>query len=176
MWFDVIYGCGHTGRVQIYGKSDEREKEAARYIYRLCPECLQKERDAANQAAAAKNSAAGLPTLTGSPKQIAWAEVIRQEIIDGLKEQLHLAETANPSLPAEHVKEYEEEKALCLIAMRSSAEKWFKESSAKVFINARDSWRKEWQREAEDILEKLRLEHNQKIAEGGNGATLHEGE
>lgn len=50
-----------------------------------CPTCrearLQRERDAENRKAAENAAAAGLPALTGSQKQIAWATTIRDGMI-----------------------------------------------------------------------------------------------
>lgn len=54
--------------------------------YTECSDCFklrkQQEREAANREAAEKSKTAGLPDLTGSEKQIAWATKIRQEFID----------------------------------------------------------------------------------------------
>ena len=70
--YEITYRCGHTDTVQIYGTNThgERERKAASYGYRDCPAC---------QAAKAgqANKDAGLATLEGSDKQVAWAEEIR---------------------------------------------------------------------------------------------------
>ena len=47
----------------------------------VCDDCKAKHLAAENAAAAAANAAAGLPELTGSPKQAAWAETIRRETL-----------------------------------------------------------------------------------------------
>ena len=57
---------------------------------RLCPECYRKaaaarreqEREAENAAAAETAGKLGLPALTGTEKQVAWATTIRQQAID----------------------------------------------------------------------------------------------
>lgn len=55
-----------------------------------CPDCrearIQCERDEANAAAKAAAEKAGLPELSGSEKQIAWATTIRQKALDKINE------------------------------------------------------------------------------------------
>jgi hypothetical protein len=84
--YDINYACGHDGEEQLYGKGADRES----YIqwaeqHKLCPECwaVKKAQDRydENAKAAAANQSAGLPTLAGSPKQIAWAETIRAKAL-----------------------------------------------------------------------------------------------
>jgi len=48
----------------------------------ICESCRQKRQAQENAAAAAHNAEQGLPELTGTEKQIAWAETIRREMID----------------------------------------------------------------------------------------------
>lgn len=76
----ITYKCGHSANVQIYGTNThgERDSKAAWYGTINCPNCKKTE--------AAKWCADnGCSTLTGSSKQIAWAETIRQEAIAGLE-------------------------------------------------------------------------------------------
>lgn len=94
--YDITYACGHEGTVNLVGKIKERE----RYIewveaHKLCPQCYaekrQKDHDEENRRAA-EAEAMGLPALTGTPKQVAWATTIRQHVIDLTlqREQEHL--------------------------------------------------------------------------------------
>lgn len=82
-WYTIDHACGHQERHQIYGTNShgERENRAEWLATTLCEECYAAQRiadrEAANAAAAASNKAAALPSLAGSPKQIAWAETIR---------------------------------------------------------------------------------------------------
>ena len=77
-WTTINYSCGHVGQVQMYGKHSERGRKAAWMEKNaLCDECAAKARDEGNRKAAATNAEAGLPSLTGTPKQIAWAETLR---------------------------------------------------------------------------------------------------
>ena len=54
--------------------------EADRIAGRVCESCAATARAAHNHAAAEANAAAGLPTLTGSPSQVVWAESIRASL------------------------------------------------------------------------------------------------
>ena len=77
------YACGHEGAVQIYGPTKERERKKSYIFSHLCPECekleIQKKRDEVNKKSMAFAAELGLPALTGSEKQIAWATTIRNE-------------------------------------------------------------------------------------------------
>ncbi|MEX0746179.1 MAG: hypothetical protein WD118_11305 [Phycisphaeraceae bacterium] len=62
-------------------------KEVERYAdYKIdngnvCDACLVRQREEENAKAAAANAEAGLPDLKGTPKQVAWAETIRAELL-----------------------------------------------------------------------------------------------
>jgi DNA-binding transcriptional regulator YiaG len=77
--YDITRTCGHSEQVQIYGTNShgERERRAKWETTKPCSECPQAARDQANTEAARAASESGLPDLTGSPKQIAWAQSIR---------------------------------------------------------------------------------------------------
>ena len=81
--YDVTHSCGCTVTHQIYGTNShgERERKAAWLAERPCWECLKKSKA---EAAAATN--ADQIKLTGSDKQIAWAEQIREPAIKSLNE------------------------------------------------------------------------------------------
>ena len=74
MQYTVTHTCGHTITHQIYNGSAYGRKRSAWLATQPCLTC---KREADNAAAAEVNAAAGLPTLTGSAKQVAWAETIR---------------------------------------------------------------------------------------------------
>lgn len=87
--YEIHHICGHTSTVQIYGKYTYRYAEIERQEKMLCPDCY-----AEAQAKAISDQAAEyeLPALTGSPKQIAWAEKIRMQFINTiLDKKLKLA-------------------------------------------------------------------------------------
>lgn len=82
--YQVTFTCGHTETIQLFGKTSERERwiEWAEQN-KVCPECYEKQKKEARQvatwAAAKEADENGLPTLSGSDKQIKWAETIRAE-------------------------------------------------------------------------------------------------
>ena len=86
--YDVTYACGHSGTIQLYGPTSQREKQLEIAALRLCPECYRKkkeaERAAINKEAEKKSEAEGLPELTGSEKQVAWANTIRLKKMEGI--------------------------------------------------------------------------------------------
>ena len=74
-WNTLVYSCGHTEEVQLYGKHTGREATAEAASHRLCAAC---------RAEQAKKEAIenGLPVLEGSEKQIGWAAQIREKILE----------------------------------------------------------------------------------------------
>lgn len=80
----ITYSCGHEGRVQLYGKMDERRRKAE-WMSRtcVCDACKVQAREEESAKVAAQAQAAGLPALTGSDKQVAWAESIRAAALAG---------------------------------------------------------------------------------------------
>ena len=77
--YDVVCSCGHEETIVLYGKSSERERKIEWLEnYGLCSECykaqMQKHEETSRKA---RKEAFNLPTLEGSPKQVAWAEKIR---------------------------------------------------------------------------------------------------
>ncbi|MFE8034774.1 hypothetical protein [Thiohalocapsa marina] len=81
-WTTVTHSCGHADRHQLYGRGRDRDWRAERLAEEPCDACRRAEFEAKNADAAAANAAAGLPPLTGSEKQILWAESIRLLKID----------------------------------------------------------------------------------------------
>lgn len=61
MKYTVTHGCGHRVELDLVGKMTERGAKIARLGGDACPACR----------------AAGLPALTGSDKQVAWAWIER---------------------------------------------------------------------------------------------------
>ena len=93
--YTVNYNCGHTGTVELFGKTKIRyEKIEWMERNQICPDCYQAakdaERAAQNKIAAEKNQ--GLVELVGTPKQVAWAETIRAEKLANAETLLEKAE------------------------------------------------------------------------------------
>lgn len=82
MKYTVKMSCGHEVTVELFGKSADRERKIAYYeAHGLCDECAAKMRAERNAQNAMQDSQDGLPVLTGSDKQIAWAHTIRQDLL-----------------------------------------------------------------------------------------------
>lgn len=85
-WYYGTFSCGHEGRVNIIGSIKEREWKKENAFSKMCPECyekyLQQERERKQLEAEEKAKEMELPDITGTPKQVAWANTLRQEFID----------------------------------------------------------------------------------------------
>jgi hypothetical protein len=87
---EITRSCGHVETVQIYGKGGingwRHDWVATREITRPCRACRQAETTsvrAADSAAYAEAAAdAGLPALTGTDRQGAWAETLRGDTLN----------------------------------------------------------------------------------------------
>lgn len=104
--YDAKYSCGHEERIELFGKTSERERRIEWLQERPCTECWKKERAAeaearrnkeaamiveklGNDAAEAINALSHATcTLEGSAKQVAWAEDIRSKCIAQAFDQL----------------------------------------------------------------------------------------
>ena len=101
--YDVNYNCGHSGRIELFGKNSERQRKIEWLSGQECPNCAAQTRaekiERQNIAAAGANLVAGLPPLTGSEKQIAWAETIRKFRIDHIDQLLTLSKPKAETIP-----------------------------------------------------------------------------
>lgn len=79
--YEITHKCGHKSIANITGpdKNGRRQWIADQKADELCYECAIAER---NAAAVRNAETLGLPTLTGSEKQVTWATSLRQSIID----------------------------------------------------------------------------------------------
>lgn len=91
-WYYGTYSCGHEGRVNIIGPGKDREWKKERAFSGLCPECYRKkveeERAAKNEESEKEAEEMELPELSGSPKQVAWANTIRVEFIKKFSDKI----------------------------------------------------------------------------------------
>lgn len=111
-WYYGNYSCGHEGRVDIIGPHKDREWKKDRAFARLCPDCYQKEREERirkeNEEAAALTKEWELPELTGSDKQIAWANSIRVNVFEKIsKLEKQLRESGKSKAGFYHTKKGE---------------------------------------------------------------------
>lgn len=83
--YDVTYSCGHSATVELFGKNADRESKLKWMAEKgLCPECYkaflrQEDKEAAEEVLS--ESKLTLPALTGTEKQIAYAEELRNRYI-----------------------------------------------------------------------------------------------
>ena len=86
-WYEIEYKCGHTDRMQLYGPYAERNRKIEWYKENvICPACkaARQKEEAAQQIKT--DTEAGLPALSGSPKQIQWAVMLRKAYMDKLED------------------------------------------------------------------------------------------
>jgi len=89
--YKVTRACGHEETVILYGKIKTREWRLE-FVEpeKLCYDCYQaelaKKREEENRQAAEAAKEQGLPELTGTEKQVAWAETLRQKLIAEIEE------------------------------------------------------------------------------------------
>lgn len=91
---DVEMACGHKETITVFGCAEERQ---ARIHYLenngICQECLEKIREETYKKAALKASEHGWIPLSGTEKQIHWAEELRSTKIPLLTEFLMISNT-----------------------------------------------------------------------------------
>lgn len=79
--YTINHICGHSVEIQLFGKYADRERRIAYMETQECEGCRRRK---ANAAAAAAKADRGLPDLTGSEKQVAWANTIRENAYKAL--------------------------------------------------------------------------------------------
>lgn len=107
MKYDITYSCGHTATIQLYGNTAERERKIA-WMERdgLCPECYREwQRDENARKAKEVLGDIILPELTGTEKQIAYANDKRNEYV------LDFADRIKRIYSLEHLEGEEAERA-----------------------------------------------------------------
>lgn len=103
-WYYSTYSCGHEGRVNIIGLGKDREWKKERVFSGLCPECykkwLEEERQKANIEADKKSSEMEFPKLTGTEKQVVWANTLRMAVFEKyqklFEQKMSFIEKENP--------------------------------------------------------------------------------
>lgn len=177
----VTHACGHEVEHQFFGKRSERDRKAEWEASRLCADCYEAQRKAEweagesaraaeRQAAAEKATEAGLPTLQGSEKQIAWALTIREKALSQVAETVAHMEQGLDKLPEGHPKRGEATELLEFVRIfgkefqaQTKASAWINNRKCfeANFFNAWSGWFQElanraWRkREAESIQEFL---------------------
>ena len=80
----ITYMCGHTEKAYFEG-SVKAATRKAEYVgeRKLCPECLEKEREKERELAEAAAKKEGLPDLDGTEKQVNREVTITKKILSG---------------------------------------------------------------------------------------------
>lgn len=111
-WYYGTYSCGHEGRTNVVGPTKDRGRKVEWHFSGLCPECYKKKqeekRDAENKEAAEKSAEMELPELSGTEKQVAWANTLRVKVVDSLnlrcnKIEAALKEKGLDTIPGEEI-------------------------------------------------------------------------
>lgn len=78
--YEITYQCGHTGTIYSYGARKYNESYLNYLAQEVCASCkIEKE----NKKAAEISEDMKLPQLTGTEKQVNWANTIRLKIVKG---------------------------------------------------------------------------------------------
>lgn len=88
--YSVTFSCGHTATIQLFGKETDRQRKIKWYEESgLCPDCYRKqqeeEKKKREEAEAKEAKGLGLADLTGTEKQISWANSIRNSQIKDIE-------------------------------------------------------------------------------------------
>lgn len=146
--YDIERTCGCTETIRLYGPGKERDRRRAYEATRECTSCYEdrvaKERAESSAKAAEQAKASGLPSLTGSPKQIAWAETIRAEKMAEMRQLLDLI-NEHP-VPVE---------ARILAAIHSLHEELQAQSASRWWIDNRGESVKDMVRARLDLLKEI---------------------
>lgn len=90
----VTYSCGHQGQVEVFGSSKDRESKLNWYKNKaVCPACYKAQKESET----AKTSE-GLAQLTGTEKQVKWANDLRAEFISKVKAGIPATEDGQKAL------------------------------------------------------------------------------
>lgn len=86
MRYHIVYKCGHEENVNLNGRQNS-QSYADWLAAGVCKECYQAQKLAERKA---YNEAEGLPELTGTERQVAWADKIRYELHRKIKNVLNV--------------------------------------------------------------------------------------
>lgn len=91
-WYYGTFSCGCEGRVNITGPTKNRQWIADRKFEGLCEDCykikVEQDKIRANEEAEVKAKEMELPELTGTEKQVIWANTIRVELIENITKEI----------------------------------------------------------------------------------------
>ncbi|MCG8971847.1 hypothetical protein [Streptomyces sp. CL12-4] len=83
--YTVTRKCGHDERVDLIGPHRKREQTLEWMEGGDCYACVEAQREKENAESAAAAKVAGWPVLTGTERQVAWAETLRVNAVEELR-------------------------------------------------------------------------------------------
>lgn len=86
--YTITHACEHQQTHVLYGKIEDRHRKLDRWKEGVCTTCY---RESLSKRAIFLATQLGLPALTGSTKQIAWAESLRGTRVDDIREFVNTA-------------------------------------------------------------------------------------
>ena len=148
---DIKMVCGHIETHQIFGKMDSRPGQVRATAQSECADCWHDRVERENRLAADTNRALGMPDLRGSPKQVSWAESIRDQTF---KDALDLLANLESQARAHG---YSDDDIRTIAAKhRGSLDVVMSQASASWWIDRRGSSPKTLLAEAEKAIAELR--------------------
>lgn len=85
--YEGVFACGHSGNVYVTGKMSERQWKIDRMFEEDCPECKKKKIVEKIKKSFKESEKNGFPKLSGSLKQIQWANSIRIDFYNQWKNE-----------------------------------------------------------------------------------------
>lgn len=142
-WYYGEFSCGHEGRVNIIGPHKDREWKKERAFAKLCPDCYEKERkeriQRENEEAAKLTKEYELPELTGTEKQVAWANTIRMNMFKKISDLENELRESGKKFRFYHTTKEGKEIIISLGSLSDMADAGFaSHTDAKFWIEHRD--------------------------------------
>jgi hypothetical protein len=132
--YEITRACGHIEAVDITGPNTrgQRDHQARREAQRTCGECRQAGQAAVNAESARVATETELPTLTGSERQVAWAQTIR---LAGL---VDIADSATRLLGARYPTAVDTLTSICTrLALAHTDAAWWIEHRSSIYVAAK---------------------------------------
>ena len=92
--YTVEYKCGHTGTVELFGKTSVREWRLEQLRKGRCPECEEAD---LRKVIADFNADRDLPALSGTDRQVAWADKLRMYAIRMIEDEYGRMSDSSPN-------------------------------------------------------------------------------
>lgn len=160
--YEGTYSCGHEGVVNIIGPQKDRQWKVERHFSGLCQECYRKEQqrkiEENKKIAMEKTAEMELPELTGTERQVAWANTIRINSIESFTKMIDNDERISLYCSDNHERIPHVTKEELTDLIDYIAKEY---TSAKFWIESRTSFKNT----AGDILLKLRKQKAGKLPE-----------